>query len=80
MIDGIVLLVGCGDGDVVDDREEASSRTGNTAYSQRRFRVEQTRQRGEVSSHCERGRVSAARMCSSRTLGRKEGGRGHNLP
>jgi hypothetical protein len=51
VIDGIVLFDGCGDGDVVEDRDEASSRTGSTAYSHRRFRVEQTRQRGEVSSH-----------------------------
>jgi hypothetical protein len=74
VIDGTLLLVGCGEGDAVDDREEASSRTGNTAYSQRRFRVEQTRQRGEVSSHWKKERrVSAARICSSRALGRKRG-------
>ena len=78
MIDGTVLFDGCGDGDVVEDREEASSRTGNTAYSHRRFRVEQTRQRGRDSSHCEReGSVSAARDAPPRTLGRKrEGGLG----
>jgi hypothetical protein len=72
VIEGIVLFDGCGDEDDVDDRDEASSRTGNAAYSQRRFRVEQTRHCGELSSHWEReGKLVFARMCSSRALGRK---------
>lgn len=49
---GVVLLVG--DGDLVDDNEGASSRTGSdAAYWHRRPRVEQTRQCGKDSSHCE---------------------------
>ena len=52
---GVVLLVGDGngDGDLVDDNEGASSRTCNEAYWHRRPRVEQTRQCGKDSSHCE---------------------------
>ena len=50
----VELFHGDGDGDLVDDREEVSSKTGNEAYSHRKPRVEHTRQCGKVSSHCER--------------------------